>query len=58
MIYYALVVFSLQGQVIWHDPRPMSFAECRFRRTHEITFYETLRNTKVRVLCPREDNNE
>ena len=55
MILYALVVFSMSGDVIWVDPRPMTFVECRHRRQNEITFYEYLRNLEVYVVCHRED---
>ena len=53
MIYYALVVMSMSGEVVWVDDRPMTFVECRHRRQNELTFYEMLRNEKVWVLCKK-----
>ena len=58
-IIYALVVFAsptlVGDEPIFVDPRPMTFVECRHRRQNEITFYEMLRDTKVYVLCMREE---
>ena len=52
---YALVVFSDTGQQLHVDPRPLTYAECRFLRNREISFYYYLRDElEVVVLCIRE----
>lgn len=57
---YILVVFAqdagMNPKPLYEDPRPLTFLECRTRRSQEIMFWDALRGIPVYALCTKQEN--